>query len=99
MARRVAAQTHQGFNTGAVPNTATPSTCPVCGETPAVAKGEKRHQVLEAHIIAQHRPDVPCQREHRSDAEATWRLDFDAIVHGNPHIWFCSECGYYLKAD
>jgi hypothetical protein len=51
MARRVAAQTHRGFNTGAAPNIATPSTRLVCGETPAVAKGEKRHQVLEAHII------------------------------------------------
>jgi hypothetical protein len=56
-------------------------------------------QVLEAHIMTQHRPDVACRREHRSDAEATWRLDFDAIVHGNPHIWFCSECGYYRQAE
>src|SRR6266850_63701 len=97
MARRVAAQTHRGFNTRAVASASTPTTCPVCGETPAVAKGEKRHQVLEAHIMAQHRPDVACQREHRGDANATWRLDFDAIVHGNPNIWFCSECGFYLK--
>jgi hypothetical protein len=59
MARRVAAQTHRGFNTGAVASAATLTTCPVCGETPAVAKGEKRHQVLEAHIMAQHRPETP----------------------------------------
>jgi hypothetical protein len=54
MARRVAAQTHRGFNTGAVPSTSTPTACPVCGETPVVAKGEKRHQVLAAHL-EQHR--------------------------------------------
>jgi hypothetical protein len=98
MARKALEQRHRGFNTQAHPSAATPTTCPVCGETPAVAKREKRHQVFEAHLM-QHRPDAPCRREHRGDAEATWRLDFDAIVHGNPHIWFCSECGYYLKAD
>jgi hypothetical protein len=36
-------QSHRGFNTGAAPTAATPKACPVCGETPAVAKGEKRH--------------------------------------------------------
>jgi hypothetical protein len=80
MARRVAERTHRGFNTQAHPSTATPTACPVCGETPAVAKGEKRHQVLEAHIMAQHRPDAPCRREHRGDANATWRLDWDAVT-------------------
>jgi hypothetical protein len=52
MARKPLEQRHRGFNTGAVPSTSTPKACPVCGETPAVAKGEKRHQVLEAHIMA-----------------------------------------------
>jgi ribosomal protein S27AE len=99
MARRVAAQTHRGFNTGAVPNTATPTTCPVCGETPAVAKGEKRHQVIEAHIMAQHRPDVACQREHRTDIPIEWKLDWDAVVHQQPNLWYCSECGYYRQAE
>jgi hypothetical protein len=98
MARKSLEQRHRGFNTGAVASTSTPTTCPVCGDTPVVAKGEKRHQVLAAHL-EQHRPDAPCARAHRSDAEPTWRLDFDAIVHGNLHIWFCSECGFYLKAD
>jgi hypothetical protein len=97
--KRSLEQTHRGFHTGAVPSTSTPIACPVCGETPVVAKGEKPHQVLEAHIMAQHRPDATCQREHRSDAEATWRLDFDAVLHHTPALWFCSECGFYLQAD
>jgi hypothetical protein len=75
MARRLpAAGTHRGFNTGAVASAATPTTCPVCGETPAVAKGEKRHQALEAHIM-QHRPETPCPREHQTDMPISWRLD------------------------
>jgi hypothetical protein len=99
MARKSLEQKHRGFNTGAAPSTSTPKACPICGEPPMIVKGQKLHQVLEVHLIDEHRPDAPCQRAHRSDAEATWRLDFDAIVHSNPHIWFCSECGYYLKAD
>src|SRR5215213_7463324 len=98
MARKPLEQRHRGFNTGAVPSTSTPTTCPVCGETPVVAKGEERHQVLAAHL-EQHRPDALCPREHRSDAEATWRLDFDAVLHHTQALWFCSECGFYLKAD
>jgi hypothetical protein len=86
MARRVASQTHRGFNTGAVASAATPTACPICGETPAVARGEKRHQVLEAHIIAQHRPDVACPREHRTDITIDWKLDWDAVVHQQPKI-------------
>jgi hypothetical protein len=93
MARR-SPETHRGFKTGAVASAATPKVCPVCGETPAVAKGEKRHQVLEAHL-EQHKPGTPCAREHRRDAAPAWRLDFDAIVRGNPNIWFCSECGFF----
>jgi ribosomal protein L37AE/L43A len=99
MARRVASQTHRGFNTGAVASAATPTACPICGETPAVARGEKRHQVLEAHIIAQHRPDVACPREHRTDITIDWKLDWDAVVHQQPKIWYCSECGYYRQAE
>jgi len=101
MARRVAAQTHRGFNTGAVASASTPTTCPVCGETPAITKGEKRHQVLEAHIGAQHRPDVACPHEHRSDFAVQWKLDWDAVVHANPRfsLWYCSECGFYLKSE
>jgi hypothetical protein len=99
MARKSLEQTHRGFNTGAAPTAATPTTCPVCGETPAVAKGEKRHQVMEAHIVAQHKPDVACQHEHRDSAHVTWRLDFDSVTHQQPHLWYCGECGHYLKAD
>jgi hypothetical protein len=100
MARRKSLErTHRGFDTRAFASAVTPSVCPICREMPVVAKGQKLHEVLEVHLMAQHRPDVACQRAHRSDANATWRLDFDAIVHGNPHIWFCSECGYYLKDD
>jgi hypothetical protein len=65
--RKPLEQTHRGFNTQAHPSARNPTTCPTCGEMPAVGKGEKPHQVLEAHIIAQHRPDVACQREHRID--------------------------------
>ena len=91
-------QTHRGFNTGAFASASVPEACPVCGETPAVAKGEKRHQVLAAHI-EQHKPDTPCARKHRSDAHVTWRLDFDAVLHQQAQIWFCSEDGFYLKVD
>jgi hypothetical protein len=97
MARRVAAQTHRGFNTGAVASASTPTTCPVCGETPVVAKGQKRHQVMAAHI-EQHRPVDPCRREHRSDAAPAWKLDWDGVVHQQAGLFYCSECGFYLKA-
>jgi hypothetical protein len=96
--KRSLEQTHRGFHTGAVPSTSAPTACPVCGETPAVAKGEKRHQVIEVHIRAQHRPDAPCPHEHRSDIEVQWKLDWDAVVHAQPSLWYCSECGFYLKA-
>jgi hypothetical protein len=99
MARKSLEQRHRGFNTGAAPTAATPTTCPVCGETPAVAKGEKRHQVLEAHLMAQHRPDDPCPREHRTDMPIDWKLDWDAVVHQQPRIWYCGECGYYRPAE
>jgi hypothetical protein len=92
-------QRHRGFNTGAAPSTSTPTSCPVCGETPAVTKGEKQHQVLEAHIMAQHRPDVACRREHRTDRPIDWKLDWDAVVRGQPSIWYCSECGFYCQAE
>jgi hypothetical protein len=92
-------QRHRGFNTQAHPSASTPTACPVCGETPAVAKGEKRHQVLEAHIMAQHRPDVAGRREHRSDAAPTWKLAWDGVIYQQPKIWYCSECGYYLAAE
>jgi hypothetical protein len=95
MARRLpVAGTHRDFNTGAVASASTPTTCPVCGETPAVAKGQKGHQVLESHITTQHRPETTCAREHRSDAAPAWRLDFDAVLHQQPRIWFCGECGH-----
>jgi hypothetical protein len=100
MARRLPVErTHRGFNTGAAASISTPTTCPVCGETPAVAKGEKRHQVLEAHLMAQHRPDVGCQRAHRSDGAPAWRLDWDAVLNQQPLMWFCTECGYYHQAE
>jgi hypothetical protein len=99
MARRKSLeQTHRGFNTGPYPTKLAPTTCPVCSEMPPVAKGEKRHQVLEAHIMAQHRPDAPCPHEHRSDVNLRWKLDWDAVVHAQPTLWYCSECGFYLKA-
>jgi hypothetical protein len=97
--KRSMEQTHRGFHTGAVPSTSTPTACPVCGETPAVAKGEKQHQVLEAHIMAQHRPDVACQREHRDDAKVSWKLDWDAVIYqSQKFLWYCVECGFYLKS-
>jgi hypothetical protein len=100
MARRLPVErTHRGFNTGAAPTAAMPTACPVCGETPVVAKGEKRHQVLEAHLMAQHRPDVACQRAHRSDGAPAWRLDWDAVLNQQTALWFCNECGYYHQAD
>jgi hypothetical protein len=98
MARKSLERTHRGFNTQAHPSASTPTTCPVCGETPAVAKGEKPHQVLSAHI-EQHRPVDPCRREHRSDAAPAWRLDWDAVTQQQPRIWFCGECGFFLTAE
>lgn len=91
-------QRHRGFNTGAFASASVPTTCPVCGETPAVTKGEKRHQVLEVHIIAQHRPDIACPREHRTGMPIEWKLDWDGVVHQQPEMWYCGECGFYLKA-
>jgi hypothetical protein len=100
MARRLPVErTHRGFNTGAAASTSTPTTCPVCGETPAVAKGEKRHQVLEAHIMTQHRPDAQCAREHRSDAAPTWKLDWDGVVHQQAGLFYCSECGFFAPME
>jgi hypothetical protein len=96
--RKPLEQTHRGFNTQAHPSARNPTTCPTCGEMAAVGKGEKPHQVLEAHIIAQHRPDVACQREHRTDIPIDWKLDWHAVVHQQPRIWYCSECGYYRQA-
>jgi hypothetical protein len=96
--RKPLEQTHRGFNTQAHPSASNPTTCPTCGEMPVVAKGEKPPQVLEAHMIAQHRPDVACPREHRTNGLITWKLDWDAVVHQQPKIWFCSECGFYLNA-
>jgi hypothetical protein len=84
MARKTLEQRHRSFNTGAFPSTSTPTTCPVCGESPDVAKGQKLAQVLEAHLIAQHRPAAPCQREHRSDGAPAWRLDWDAVLKQQP---------------
>jgi hypothetical protein len=97
--KRSLEQTHRGVHTGAVPSTSTPATCPVCGEVPVVAKGQKAHQVLEAHLMAQHRPDVACRREHRGDAAPAWKLDWDAVTQQQLRIWFCGECGFFLKAD
>jgi hypothetical protein len=93
--RKPLEQTHRGFNTGAAAITVTPKACPVCGETPAVAKGQKRHQALEAHIMAQHRPVTACRREHRSDGAPAWRLDWDSVTHSTPYLWYCSEWGHY----
>jgi ribosomal protein S27AE len=100
MARASRPTTHRGFKTSATPRATTPTACPVCGETLVVAKGEKRYQVLEAHLMAQHRPDDVCSHQHRSDASVPWKLDWDAVIHATPGIllWYCSECGYYLKA-
>jgi hypothetical protein len=100
MARRKSLeQTHRGFNTGPYATTLTPEACPVCSETPEPIKGQKSLQTLTAHIM-QHRPDAPCPHEHRSDVEVQWKLDWDAVVHANPQfsLWYCSECGFYLKA-
>jgi hypothetical protein len=91
-------QTHSGFNTRSFASRSVPTTCPVCAETPAVAKGEKPHQVMEAHLIAQHRPDAPCPREHQTDRSLDWKLDWDAVLHHQSGIWYCAECGFYLKA-
>jgi hypothetical protein len=88
MARRSVEQTHRGFNTQAHPSVGNPSTCPVCGETPESVKGQKPWQVLEAHITARHRPDVSCQRPHRGDGSAAWRLDWDAVLHAQPERWY-----------
>ena len=100
MARRLpVAGTHRGFNTGAAASLSTPTTCPVCGETPAVAKGEKRHEVIEAHLKSRHQPDDPCHRMHRTDMPVDWKLDWEAVVQGLPSIWYCSECGFYRQAE
>jgi hypothetical protein len=97
--KRSLEQTHRGFHTGAVPSTSTPTVCPVCGEMPAVATGEKRHQVMEDHLKSRHQPDVACRREHRTDMPIDWKLDWDAVLHQQPRVWYCSECGFYLTAD
>jgi hypothetical protein len=87
MARRKSLeQTHRGFNTGAFASASVPTACPVCGETPAVAKGQSRHQVLEAHLMGRHRPDDLCSHQHRSDIERQWKLDWDAVIHTTPGI-------------
>ena len=99
MARKSLEQRHRGFNTGAVASASTPTTCPVCGETPAVAKGEKRHEVMEAHLKSRHQPDDPCHRMHRTDMPVDWKLDWEAVVQGLPSIWYCSECGFYRQAE
>jgi hypothetical protein len=49
--------------------------------------------------MAQHRPDVACQRAHRSDAAPAWRLDWDAVLKQQPVLWFCNECGFYGQAE
>src|SRR6266850_7889191 len=85
--KRSLEQTHRGFHTGAVPSTATPTACPVCGETPVVAKGEKRHEVMEAHLKSRHQPDDPCHRTHRTDMPINWKLDWDAVVQESIQIW------------
>jgi hypothetical protein len=92
-------QKHKGFNTGSFASASVPTACPLCGETPAVAKGEKRHQVMEAHLIAKHRPAAPYRREHRSDATPAYRLDWDAVVQGQQSIWYCDSCGFYRPAE
>jgi hypothetical protein len=97
--KRSLEQTHRGFHTGAVPSTATPTTCPVCGATPAVTQGEKRHQVMEAHLMTQHKPETLCQREHRTDRPLDWKLDWDAVLHQQSGIWYCEEYGFYLKTE
>jgi hypothetical protein len=97
MARKPLEQRHRGFNTGAAHSTSTPTTCPVCGETPAVAKGEKRHEVMEAHLKSRHQPDGACQREHRTDWRPDWKLDWDAVLHQQAGIFYCGECGYYYR--
>jgi hypothetical protein len=97
--KRSLEQTHRGFHTGAAPSTSTPTACPVCGEVPELVKGQKAHEVREAHLMAQHRPEVTCQREHRTDIPIDWKLDWDAVVHQQPKIWFCSECGFYRQAE
>ena len=89
--KRSTEQTHRGFHTGAVPSTSTPTACPVCGETPTVAKGEKPHQVLEAHLLTQHCPDAPCHRTHRTDIQVEWKLDWDSVIQGQPSIWSCTS--------
>jgi len=99
MARRSSAQTHRGFHTGAVPSASTPTTCPVCGEPQERVKGQTPHQVLEAHLMAQHRPVSTCQHEHRSDGAPAWKLDWDAVLPATPLLWYCSECGFYLPAE
>jgi len=98
--RKPLEQTHRGFNTGPYPTTLTPETCPVCSETPEPIKGQKSLQTLTAHIM-QHRPVTPCPHEHRSDVNVQWKLDWDAVVHANPRfsLWYCSECGFYLKSE
>jgi hypothetical protein len=101
MARRKPLErTHRGFNTGPYVSTSTPETCPVCSEAQEPIKGQSRHQVLEAHIMARHRPDDRCSHQHRSDIEPQWKLDWDAVIHTTPEVslWYCAECGFYLKA-
>jgi hypothetical protein len=97
--KRSVEQTHRGFNTGSFASRSVPTACPVCGETPAVAKGEKPHQVMEAHLMAQHKPETPCPREHRGDRPLDWKLDWDAVLHQQSGIWYCEECGFYLKTE
>jgi hypothetical protein len=87
-------QRHRGFNTGAFASASVPTTCPVCGETPAVAKGEKRHQVLEAHIIAQHRPDIACPREHRTGMPIEWKLDWDGVATSSQRCGTAGNVGF-----
>jgi hypothetical protein len=99
MARRTLAQKHRGFHTGAtvVPSPATPRSCPRCDDTPEGVQGKNGHLVLQTHLMEQHRPDARCPRAHGDRSEAGWKRDWDAVLHQQDRIWFCSECGFYAK--
>jgi hypothetical protein len=95
MARKTLEQRHKGFHTVAVPSAFTPTTCPLCDHTPEGVKGKNGYLVLQAHLKEKHYPGTPCRREYRSDERPEYRLDWDAVLHQQPQIWFCQACGYY----
>jgi hypothetical protein len=94
-------QTHRGFHTGAtaVPNASTPTSCPLCDETPDGMQGKNGHLVLQTHLMERHRLVDFCRHHHERSASQEWKLDWDAVLHKQARIWYGAECGFYAPTE